>query len=277
MKAMNEGQAKPHLVLLHGWGMHSGLFQPWAQALEAAWQVHAVDLPGHGGHRHLPLADSIEAAAEQVHQLTEHLPEATWLGWSLGGLLALQLARQRPERVKQLVMLCASPCFVQRPHWPDGVDVRIFEQFGNDLQRDVHKTLQRFLALEVLGCKNEKALLAELKTLAGHSPEPDAASLQAGLTLLQETDLSEALGCLSVPSLWLAGRRDRLVAPAAMQRAAALAGQARANQPAAIYHLIRGAGHAPFLTHGRELSDCLQAFGRAHPSGSFNPGPLEPL
>ena len=41
----------PALVLLHGWAMHSGLFAPLVAALEPAFELHLVDLPGHGRSR----------------------------------------------------------------------------------------------------------------------------------------------------------------------------------------------------------------------------------
>ena len=44
-----------------------------------------------------------------------------------------------------------------------------------------------------------------------------------GLRLLESTDLRGALPTLGKPSLWIAGQRDRLVSPVAMQAAAALA------------------------------------------------------
>jgi len=249
---------RPPLVLVHGWGMHSGLFQPWVRQLQQHWTVYAVDLPGHGGHRHLPLADEIGAAADQFHALTSHLPAATWVGWSLGGLLTLKLALQRPERVQRLVMLCASPCFVRSEEWPEGVDEKLIDQFGQDLRQDVHKTLQRFMALEVLGCANEQRLLKALKTLANHSPEPQAPALEAGLRLLQDTNLRPQLPGLRQPSLWIAGRRDRLVAPHAMQKAAQAAAAGK-------YAVIRGAGHAPFLTHADELTRLLNDFSQPQP------------
>ena len=65
--------------------------------------------------------------------------------------------------------------------------------------------------------------------------------------------MREALPTLSVPSLWLAGRRDRLVDPRAMREAAALA-------PDAECHLVEHAGHAPFLTHADEVAERLDAF-----------------
>ncbi len=56
-----------------------------------------------------------------------------------------------------------------------------------------------------------------------------------------------------VRSLWMAGRRDRVVSPQAMQAAAALA-------PTAQFVQIERAGHAPFLTHADEVAAALTGF-----------------
>ena len=56
-----------------------------------------------------------------------------------------------------------------------------------------------------------------------------------------------------MPSLWIAGRRDRLVAPAAMQAAAAMA-------PHAGFHQVSSGGHAPFLTQADEVATAVREF-----------------
>jgi pimeloyl-[acyl-carrier protein] methyl ester esterase len=62
-----------------------------------------------------------------------------------------------------------------------------------------------------------------------------------------------------MPSLWIAGRRDRLVSPAAMRAAADLA-------PRATFVEVAGAGHAPFLTHAEAVASALDAFAGTLPA-----------
>jgi pimeloyl-ACP methyl ester carboxylesterase len=38
----------PDLVLLHGWGLHGGVFAPLVERLVDDFTPHVVDLPGHG-------------------------------------------------------------------------------------------------------------------------------------------------------------------------------------------------------------------------------------
>jgi pimeloyl-[acyl-carrier protein] methyl ester esterase len=60
------------------------------------------------------------------------------------------------------------------------------------------------------------------------------------------------LAALRAPSLWIAGRRDRLIPAAAMQWAA--------GQPAHGSFLEISAGHAPFLSHVDEVATAIEAF-----------------
>lgn len=83
------------VVMLHGWAMHGGVMAPLAEALEARCTVYVVDLPGHGHSRDcgIPLAPSACAAA-----IAAATPPALWLGWSLGGLIALTAALERDRK-----------------------------------------------------------------------------------------------------------------------------------------------------------------------------------
>ena len=100
----------PDLVLLHGWAMHGGVFAELAERLSPRFRLHLVDLPGHGRSLYSPVPLELEAIADN---LARRLPRALWLGWSLGGLAALQLAQAHPERARGLLMLCAPPRFVR--------------------------------------------------------------------------------------------------------------------------------------------------------------------
>lgn len=240
----------PDLVLLHGWAMHGGIFAPLVEALAGAFTVHAVDLPGHGYSRDCGLALDIDVVADA---LAAQLPRALVAGWSLGGLFALALAQRHPAAVRGVAMLAATPCFVQRPDWPAGMPLAVFAQFGAELGRDWRGTVDRFLMLEAQGSAHLREELRFLRDAVYAHGEPHPRALAEGLALLEHGDLRAVLPTLAVPTRWLAGRRDRLVAPAAVQAAAALAGDA----PVRIFP---HAGHAPFLTEAADVAAELTAF-----------------
>jgi len=242
--------AGPPLVLLHGWAMHGGVFAPLVERLRDRHALHVVDLPGHGRNRDCGVPLQVEAC---VAALLDVLPDAPWCGWSLGGLLALHAAATRPARVPALAMLCASPRFVRAADWPHGISAEILRDFAHGLRSDYRATLDRFVALEAFGSEHAKEEVAALRADLFARGEPAPSVLADGLDLLETADLRAALPSLPVPSLWLAGRRDRLVDPRAVAEAAALA-------PGARMHVVEHAGHAPFLTHADEMAMQLERF-----------------
>jgi pimeloyl-[acyl-carrier protein] methyl ester esterase len=240
----------PPLVLLHGWAMHSGVFGPLIERLRGEFTLHLVDLPGHGINRDSDLDLQLDTVAAAVAGAT---PRAPWLGWSLGGLVALHAAQTRPQAVRGLAMLCASPRFVRAPDWPEGMAPTVFEGFAAELARDYRGTIDRFLMLEAQGSDHVREELRALRAQVFAVCEPSPERLAEGLAVLQGSDLRAGLPTLTVPSLWIAGRRDRLVFPQAMQAAAT-------QTPAARFLRIEHGGHAPFLSHADEVATALRDF-----------------
>lgn len=268
MYIQTRGQG-PALAMIHGWAMHGGLFAPLVDRLADRYTLHLVDLPGHGHAREdaAPLQPDVLAT-----ELVARVPDAVWLGWSLGGQFALRAALDHPDHVRGLIMIASSPRFVADTDWPHGVSPQLFRDFGDALERDFRGTLEGFLALEALGSPHAQEELRSLKVQAFERGEPAARALQEGLLLLDGLDLRNELPGLQVPSLWISGRRDRLVPAAAMPAAAALAPNARSV-------VIDKAGHAPFLGAtaqvAQEIDDFMHALDR-HSREGGNPASLLP-
>lgn len=210
--------AGPPLVLIHGWGLHGGVFAPLVDRLSDRFRMHLVDLPGHGYSREDSTPLTLQATVAEILART---PPAAWLAWSLGGLFALHAAAVSAQ-VRALALVAVTPRFVRAPDWPQAVEASVFGQFGKDLQQDYRGTLERFLALDTLGSEHARAELRTLKENLYARGEPSPQALQQGLALLEQSDVRGSLPAISVPSLWISGHRDRLVSPAAMQAAAAM-------------------------------------------------------
>ena len=240
----------PPIVLLHGWGLHGGVFAPLVERLSDRFTLHCVDLPGHGRSRASAMPLQLDACVAHIANRT---PPALWLGWSLGGLFALHAATTRPGCVQGLAMICATPRFVRAHDWMHAVDDSVFAQFARDLQQDHRGTLERFIALDTLGSEHAREELRFLRqTLYAHG-EPAAAALRAGLTLLQTTDLRPALPALACPSLWISGRRDRLVPSAGVEDAVRMA------RDATHLPIARGS-HVPFVGQADVVARAIDVF-----------------
>jgi pimeloyl-[acyl-carrier protein] methyl ester esterase len=241
------GHGPVPLVLLHGWAMHGGVLAPLVKVLENQCTMYVVDLPGHGRSRDCGLPLEPHACAAAIARLT---PPALWLGWSLGGTIALTAALELPRQVRGLAMLCATPKFVRDAGWPHGSDAQLVHQLASDLETDYHATIERFLALEAMGSADPRGELRHLRELVFTHGEPDLRVLQEGIRILETSDRRAALPDLAVRSVWISGRRDRLVPPPAMAWSA--------SQCGGQYTEIPQAGHAPFFGHADAVAQALQ-------------------
>ena len=248
LASLTHGEGKP-LVLVHGWGMHAGVWMPLLPRLEKRWRVTMIELPGHGE------SDFLQGDVhEWARALLESAPEsATWLGWSLGAMVSLAAAVTAPERFDALVLAGGTPRFVREPGWECGMQKALLDSFANELLSSPERTMLRFLGLQVRGAENERETLKQLRSGVRQRPQAGREALRCGLDLLLQTELRPHLSGLRVPSLWLFGEKDTLVS-------AKTADHVRRLQPLARTHVIRSAGHAPFLSHPEA---CLKALEEA--------------
>ena len=151
-------KAEP-LVVLHGWGMNSSVWQRVRPALEASFNVIWLDLPGHGENT-LIKASSLEQIVEFI---LPKIPDGAHLmGWSLGGLLAQAIAQQAPFRIKTLTLVASTPRFSQAENWHHAMSQSVLNTFAKNLQNDPEATLKRFIALQFMGIKNAKKIQQKL-------------------------------------------------------------------------------------------------------------------
>jgi pimeloyl-[acyl-carrier protein] methyl ester esterase len=141
--------------------------------------------------------------------------------------------------------------------WPHGVPLEVFEQFGAGLQEHYRSAIERFLALETLGSANAQAELRDLKARVFERGEPSIDALTHGLQMLEVTDLRARLHELAMPSLWIAGRRDRLVSPEAMRWASGESTQSE--------FVELPSGHAPFINHPVDTAQAIFRFAQQLP------------
>lgn len=241
----------PDVMLVHGWGLHGGVWADVAHELSAHCRVTIPDLPGHGRAREiLPRAFTPEVFAEEVQRVLSG--PATWVGWSLGALVALSAALRFPQSVTKIVLVGATPKFTRSAEWPYATKPEVLDQFAHDLEHDYLTTLTRFLSLQV-SAEEDRAVLRRLREELFRYGKPAAAALRAGLRLLMEADYRTVLPDISAPALVIHGERDQLVPVGAARYLAE-------HLPQARLEIIPRAGHAPFLTHSPLFLDKLKGF-----------------
>jgi len=241
----------PDLVLLHGWSFSHVVWLDLAQSLADKFTLHLVDLPGHGLS---DLPDGDYTLDSVTDMLAEQLPQqAIYMGWSLGGQIALNLALRHPSRVEKLILVASNPQFVKSDDWPHAVALEVVTGFAESLEQDWRATLQRFLALQARGGDNARETIKTLRSRLASQGEPKIEALRGGLDILRHASLVGQLGEVRCPTQILTGRLDALVPKGAGPAMQPLI-------PAAQYHQFENAAHAPFLSHPQEFVSVVERF-----------------
>lgn len=209
--------ARQEFVLLHGWGCNREIWRSLLVSLRPWSGVTLLDLPGCAPGSSEAGID-LETVLEAILAATP--PHAVYLGWSLGGQLALELASRHPQRVAAVVTLCSNPRFVADGGWP-GMEETAFREFEAACREDAAAALRRFDSLQAGGSRNPRPLMRQLRAMgrppAGHG-------LAQGLEWLGNLDQRRQLAALPVPQLHLFGAADQLVPIACARAVAAVVG-----------------------------------------------------
>lgn len=195
-----------NISLLPGWAMSAASMEPLRGALLERLpqaQVQCHDLP--------PLQMSnIET---DLARLGEQLPDGVLIGWSLGGVLALQLQRRFPKKFRAVVTIASNPCFVSRRDWTEAMPTDTFKSFYADFRDEPEKTLKRFALLVTQGSAQGRALSKALQW-----DEADHEQRLHALAILGVLDSRSILRRSSLPTLHCLAGQDALV-PATVEGA----------------------------------------------------------
>jgi malonyl-CoA O-methyltransferase len=204
-----------HWIFLHGWGSDSTLWLSLCEHLPGTH--HFIDLPGFGAA--LETKPDLETFLAQT---ADRLPDNSLLvGWSLGGMLAAQLAWRYPQKVRALITLAANAVFSAREDWPQAMDQSTFARFMADFEAAPIDTWNRFCALQSMGDGNRKHILKTLKEQSPPAPHIQQ-PWQQGLIWLAQLDNRAPLAQLRIPQLHLLGAGDSLVPAACAEHLAEL-------------------------------------------------------
>lgn len=214
-----------NMVFLPGWGMKGDVFAPLIKELSPS-SYTVVEW------ERIQSVDCFRKRAEEA--LTTR---AVLVGWSLGALVALEMADALPERVTGLVLIGGTSRFVSDDDYPSGWHPRIVERMKKQLQKHPEETLASFGA----------SLWAEGETgdisLFMHRGRVE--ELTIGLDYLLTADARPLLAALHVPVLLLHGENDAICPPEAARYIAN-------HIPHAELVLFNNTGHVPLLTKTNE-------------------------
>ncbi|MEM9747703.1 MAG: alpha/beta fold hydrolase [Actinomycetota bacterium] len=241
-----EARRSPGVVLAHGFTQTSGNWDLFADGLRTRrpdLDVRAVDLPGHGTATRLR-RDLWGSARHLVHQGGA----ATYVGYSMGGRVALHAALLRPDLVDRLVLVGATAGI-------DGADERAARRLADErladrlLQMSLAAFLDEWLSLPLFAGLDDEAAGRQHRltnTRAGL-----ASSLRLAGTGTQEP-LWDRLDEIVCPTLILVGADDAKFRAIGERLVGAI--------PRAHLAVVAGAGHSVHLERPELTLDALAAF-----------------
>lgn len=261
-EAAGEG---PPLVLLHGFTGSADTWRGLAESLAGEYRTIAPDLIGHGRSPAPAALDRyrMERAADELVALLRERGHgrAAWLGYSLGGRVALHVAARHPEAVAALALEGASPGIADAAE--RAARVRSDEALAARIERDgVEAFVDEWERVPLFA--TQRALPAETRAAVravrvSHAARGLANSLR-GMGAGAQEPLQGRLGEMRAPALLLAGDLDA--------KYAALAAEMARTMPNATMSLIAGAGHAAHLERPEAFLRPLREFlRRAWPGG----------
>lgn len=235
-------------MLLHGFTQTGVSWRPVVEHLGPGLDVVVPDLPGHGtaGAVRLDLAGTAAAVAEVGGR-------ATYVGYSMGGRVALRLALDHPDLVEGLVLVGATA----------GID----DQAERAARRRSDEALAR--RIEADGVESFLAGWLAQPLFAGLDPAPDdlaarranpaaglAASLRLSGTGTMDPPWWDDLAEVTAPTTLVAGEHDPKFRALADRLAAALGG------PSAV-EVVAGATHACHLEAPERMAEIVGARARS--------------
>ncbi len=232
-----ETKQAPILVLLHGWGSSSKIWQLCLDDLCKNFRVWCIDLPGHGENHSIIWDESVE---QGLSLMANTLPEiCSIVGWSLGGLYAQLYLQHFPHRVQNLMLIASTPKFIASKNWPNGMSVETFKKFSHNFKHSPEQTIKQFHTLQTLHSTCTKKIMHSLEHATKHQ---SLKNIIWGLQWLNTIDLRSSGIDQHAHIHIMQGEKDQVSSLHAAEDTAKIWDNVSLLK-------IMDAGHVPFLSH----------------------------
>lgn len=255
LHAWRQGSGPP-VLWIQGTGVGARGWAPQLDALAPRWEGLAWDHRGFGQSQPVGAEVSVAQLAQDARVLLDAVgwERAHVVGHSLGGLVALELARQERARVRSLALLCtfATGAVPLRPSWSvlwPGLRSKI-----GSLRARRQAFLELVLTPDEHAAPDPDTRAELLGERFGHDLAQTPPVVMAQMRAMGRCDLSGVLPSLEgLPTLVLSAQHDRLAPPWAGEALAA-------GIPGARFVLLEGAAHAVPVTQPERVNAALESF-----------------
>ena len=224
------------MLIIHGWGTDDRIWPEWLRN------------EGYCYSKNFPQFEDVEQ--EFLNYFSVKQNKVIVLGWSLGSMLALELANKHGDKIAGLTLVAPTAKFINSDDYQAGLPSSVLKNLQRKLIRNKLETQKNFYGL--MFSKNEASLKDKfIDDLAPLFYDLDIDSLQKGLMYLKEQDLRFLLHDIKVPAVIISGTEDDICLPQAAEFL-------YSNLAKAKLFKIAGAGHIPFLTQEAFFNNILE-------------------
>jgi pimeloyl-ACP methyl ester carboxylesterase len=235
------------LVLIHGAGDSSAVWEKQTAYFSTSHQVLAVDLPGHGARVPKPGMDRHEKNAQEVCWIMDQqgISKAVIAGHSMGGAVALTMALEHPERLQGLVLVATGARMKMRPDFLEEAR-KSAETYGSAVPAATH-----IIPVEQMV---HPAIPADaVEWLKDRIGKASAQATYADFQANNNFDVMNRLGEVRVPTLVIGGSEDRM-APRKFAEFLANA------IPGARLEILDPCGHYPQVEQEQAFNRAVESF-----------------
>jgi 3-oxoadipate enol-lactonase len=230
----DEGPRSAHaVVFINSLGTDFRIWDELVEPLAKERRVIRFDKRGHGLSSHDEPAATIADFAADLAGLLDHLRPgaATIVGLSIGGLIAQELYRLRPDLVASLVLNDTGHKIGTDEFWRG----RIATVEGGGIEAIADSVMERWFTAEYRG--NHPEMIAGWRTMLARTPKE---GYLAACRAISKADLTAGAGRIRAPATVIVGDQDLSTPPALAREIASLV-------PGAKLEIISGAGHLPCI------------------------------
>jgi pimeloyl-ACP methyl ester carboxylesterase len=234
----HNAEAAPVLILLHGSGGDSSVWENQIGGFGHNITVIAPDLPGHG-QSDGPQRTTVKDYAVWLKTFTEQLKISRFflLGHSLGGAIAQEYARSFPQKVQGLIIAGSGTQFM--------VAADYVETVKNNFPAAVHAS-----CLTAYAAGNVSSLYEKGYAMLSRNGKE---TLHNDLAVCSAFDSSAWISAITVPALVICGSDDKITLPESSQMLASLI-------PAAQLKILARAGHMAMMEAAAKFNEAIKTF-----------------